>query len=192
MGAILCGGQSKRFGTDKALAYAGSRRIGDRVVSALRDGGADPVTAIGGTAGPTLGLPTVPDLRPGQGPLGGLATALLFAKTGYVLVTPCDVALLTAEHVATMLAAIDPNDEKAVVATVEEVPQHTVACWPASWGRRILSAVDNGSLAHRAALDMGEWESVELPAEALIDIDTPDELLSVERHLRRCADGSQD
>ena len=35
MGAILCGGQSKRFGSDKALAYAGSRRIGDRVVAAL-------------------------------------------------------------------------------------------------------------------------------------------------------------
>ncbi len=188
MGAVLCGGKSKRFGSDKALAFAGRRRIGDRVVTALRTGGADPVTAIGGTAGPTLGLPTVPDLRPGQGPLGGLATALLFAKTGHVLVTPCDVALLTSDHVAAMLAAIESNPDRAVVATVEQVPQHTVGCWPANWGRKILKAVDNGLLAHRAALEMGEWTGVELPAEALIDIDTPEELLTVERHLKEISD----
>ena len=184
MGAILCGGQSKRFGSDKALAYAGSRRIGDRVVAALRDGGADPVTAIGGAAGHALGLPTVPDLRPGQGPLGGLATALLFAKVGHVLVTPCDVALLSADHVAALLDAIEPGVDQAVVATVEGVPQHTVGCWPATWGRRILGAVDGGSLAHRSALEMGDWIGVEVPAEAVIDVDTPAELVSVEQRLK--------
>ncbi|MDA3039312.1 MAG: NTP transferase domain-containing protein, partial [Actinomycetota bacterium] len=58
-GAILVGGASRRFGSDKALAIAGDLLMGQRVVAALRDGGVDPVVAVGGTAGSRLGLVTV-------------------------------------------------------------------------------------------------------------------------------------
>ena len=179
VGAVLCGGRSSRFGSDKALAPFGSSTVGARVVAALRNGGIDPVVAIGGTAGTGLGLPTVADLRPGQGPLGGLATALLWARTGWVLAAPCDLPLLEPVHVAALLAARprpEQDEDRPVVAVVDGRPQPSLGCWPAGHGRRLLALVDGEQRALRAAIDGIEWLGVELPADALADADTPEEL----------------
>ncbi|HEX7874144.1 MAG TPA: molybdenum cofactor guanylyltransferase [Sphingobium sp.] len=85
MGAVLAGGLSSRFGSDKALATLDGRRLIDRAVDALsrhcrtvviigRDGGA----------------PDWP--HPGMGPLGGLAGALRHARAmGHDAVLSCGV-----------------------------------------------------------------------------------------------------
>ena len=175
VGAVLCGGRSSRFGSDKALADADGVPVGARVIAALRGGGADPVVAIGGTAGPELNIPTIADLRPG-GPLPGLATALLWAKSGLVVVAPCDLVLLTADNISALLGVAAIHRGKAVVATREGEPQVSLAVWPAERGRDVLRAVDEGKRAFRAALDLIDWVGVELPESALADADTPEEL----------------
>ena len=177
---MLCGGRSERFGSDKALAPFGASTVGARVVAALREGGADPVVAIGGLAGEQLAVPTVPDRRPGDGPLGGLATALLWARVGSVVVVPCDLPLLSSDHVARLLA-VDPPDDVAVVATVDGEPRISLGRWPASQGRRLLDLVDGGERRFRRALDHLPWQGVELPVDAVTDADTPDELARLER-----------
>ncbi|MGH1489913.1 MAG: molybdenum cofactor guanylyltransferase [Acidimicrobiales bacterium] len=184
VGAVLCGGRSSRFGSDKALADAGGRLLGQTVVDALREALVDPVVAIGGSAGPTLGLPTVPDLRPGDGPLGGLATALLWAKTGPVVVVPCDLVLLQAAHIEAVVAAARRHEGHVVVATVLGEPQVSLACWPAERGREVLKLLDAGKRRFYDALDQPEWVGVELPADAISDADTPEDL---ERILNRPA-----
>lgn len=184
VGAVLCGGQSSRFGSDKALADAGGRLLGQTVVDALREAFVDPVVAIGGSAGPTLGLPTVPDLRPGDGPLGGLATALLWAKTGPVVVVPCDLVLLQAAHVEAVIAAARRYEGQVTVATVLGKPQVSLACWPAERGREVLKLLDAGQRRFYDALDQLDWVGVELPADAISDADTPEDL---ERILNRPA-----
>jgi molybdopterin-guanine dinucleotide biosynthesis protein A len=176
LGAILCGGRSSRFGSDKALAVVDDRPLGLLIVDTLRAGGVEPVVAIGGAAGPAIGIPTVADLRPGDGPLAGLATALLWAKTGSVLVVPCDLPLLAATHVAALVDAAKQTPDTATVALVGGEPQVSVACWPARHGRRILELLDRGDRRFRAALDAIEWTGVELPADAIADADTPAEL----------------
>lgn len=176
VGAVLCGGRSSRFGSDKALADADGVPVGARVIAALRGGGADPVAAIGGTAGPALNIPTIADLRPGEGPLPGLATALLWAKTGLVVVAPCDLVLLSPTDVAALVSAAAINPGLAVVATRDGEPQVSLAVWPAERGRDVLKIVDQGKRAFRAALDVIDWVGVELPSSALADADTPDEL----------------
>lgn len=177
VGAVLCGGRSSRFGSDKALAPFGASTVGARIVTALRSAAVDPVVAIGGTAGDELNIPTVTDLRPGEGPLGGLATALLWARTGWVLVAPCDVPLLTPAHVAALLdARIGADEDRPVVAVVDGRPQPSLACWPADHGRRLLAMVDGDRRALRSSIDGIEWRGVELPADAVADADTPEEL----------------
>lgn len=179
IGAVLCGGQSRRFGSDKALAPFRSSTVGARVVAALRGAGVDPVVAIGGTAGTALGLPTIDDRRPGDGPLAGLATALLWARRGWVVVVPCDLPLLDAGHVTRLLEA-GPEDERAVVATVDGQPTVSLAVWPAQRARVVLGLIEAGERRFRAALDEVGWRGVEVPPEAVTDADTPEELARLE------------
>ncbi len=176
IGAVLCGGRSPRFGSDKALAPAGDLLVGQRVVAALRAAGVDPVAAIGGSAGPRIGVPTIADLRPGDGPLAGLATALLWAKTGPVVVVPCDLVLLQGAHVSALLAAAVVDPKAVTVATVGGSPQVSLACWPAEHGRSVLQMLDRGEHRFHRALDELGWVGVELPPDAVADADTPAQL----------------
>ena len=180
VGAVLCGGRSSRFGSDKALADVNGRPLAAGIVAALRAVGADPVAAIGGSAGPALGIPTIPDRFPAEGPLGGLATALLWAGRGRVLVTPCDLPLVRADDLARLIdPALGPLDDTAAVATVDGRPQPSIGCWPARRGPELLALMNQGRRAWRAALDVGPWVGVELPADALADADTPGELAAL-------------
>lgn len=181
VGAVLCGGRSRRFGSDKALADAGGRPLGLRVVEALRQGGADPVLAVGGRAGDGLGVPTLADRAPGQGPLAALATVLLWARTGLVVVAPCDLPLLTGAHVRALVDAATAGDAagtggRASVAFVGGGPQAMLACWPARWGPAVATLLHGGARSWRAALEAGPWDPVALPAEAVADADTPEAL----------------
>lgn len=184
-GAVLCGGQSSRFGRDKALVDAGGQLLGARVIMALRQAGIDPVVAVGGTAGPALGVPTVPDRQPGQGPLPALATALRWAKHGLVVVVPCDLPLLNANHVLALVEQARSQPGTAVVAS-DGRPQPSVGCWPASLARSVQALIDTGARTWRAALEAGPWTEVPLPPEAMADADTPAEL---DRLLRVNLDG---
>jgi hypothetical protein len=73
LGAVLAGGQSSRFGSDKALAELDGRTLLARAVEALQ-AQCDAVVVVGREDAP---VPTLPDRpRPGMGPLGGIAAAL--------------------------------------------------------------------------------------------------------------------
>jgi molybdenum cofactor guanylyltransferase len=91
LGAVLAGGQSRRFGSDKATALLGGKPLIDHAIDALRPIVHD-VIVVGGSR---EGLSSIAD-RPaiGAGPLGGLCAAIYHASLhGYagVLTTGCDV-----------------------------------------------------------------------------------------------------
>lgn len=94
-GAILAGGESRRFGSPKALAPVGGVRIIDRVVSVLSRVVPDLVLlANEPELFEDLRLPTRPDVRPGLGALGGLHTGLIWARDEGrpgILAVACDM-----------------------------------------------------------------------------------------------------
>lgn len=182
IGAILTGGQSRRFGSDKALSSLGEDPstgspvlMGQRLVSELRRAGCDPVVAVGGTAGHSLGIPVVQDRYPDQGPLAGLASLLSWAGTGRVLVVPCDLPLIRAEDVSQLLIETDGthNPAGAVIALDNGTPQPTVGCWPAESASALLGLVRSGERRLRAAFDVVPWTGVELDPTVLCDADDP-------------------
>lgn len=80
-GAVLAGGESRRYGSPKALAQVGGARIIDRVVAVLRRVTPELVLlANEPDLFADLGLPTRPDVRLGLGALGGIHTGLLWAR----------------------------------------------------------------------------------------------------------------
>lgn len=96
LGAVLAGGRSRRFGSDKALAELDGRPLIEHAATALRDH-VDHVV-ICGRDSPVAGLASVADWpAPDLGPLGGLCGALRYAAAhGYdaVLSIGCDTPIV--------------------------------------------------------------------------------------------------
>lgn len=78
LGVILAGGQSRRFGADKAVTPLGHMRLIEHVMRrAMPQVGALAVS--GRDYG--LGLPVIDDHAGSEGPLSGILSALLWART---------------------------------------------------------------------------------------------------------------
>ncbi len=100
LAAILGGGQSQRFGSDKALALFRGHAIIDHVLAAATSM-AEAVVLCGRTHHDLTALPDRP--APDLGPLGGLCAALHHGlKMGYshVLTLGCDMPILPVDLVA--------------------------------------------------------------------------------------------
>ena len=90
LGVVLAGGQSTRFGSDKAMAELGGRTLLARAFDTL-SGFCELVIVAGRERGP--GHRCIPDWpHANMGPLGGIAAALRIARDeGYDSVLSCGV-----------------------------------------------------------------------------------------------------
>jgi len=138
---ILAGGQSRRMGQDKALLRLapGGPTLIERVVAAAQVLGPVWIVANPPDRYAWLGLPSVGDVEPGQGPLGGLAAGLAATGAAYNLVLACDLPDL--DPAVLHLLADQPRDYDALVprwtapdGTVQIEPLHAIYsadCLPA-------------------------------------------------------------
>ena len=93
LGAVLAGGRSRRFGSDKAVAMLDGQTLLDHALAALRPH-CDAVVIVGREGG----IADWP--RPDMGPLGAIAGALRHAAAngfGQVLTAPVDCVRLPAD-----------------------------------------------------------------------------------------------
>lgn len=151
-GAVLAGGQSRRMGTDKALISTEGVTLVERAVAALTEAGADPVVVVGGNraAISSLGLVIVDDHWPGEGPLGGIITALRSVATELVAVLSCDLTEASSIAVGSVVGALGSAD--VAVPVVEGRSQWMHAVWRRSTLPVLEDAFAVGVRAPRAAL----------------------------------------
>ena len=129
-GVVLAGGESTRFGDDnKALAHFAGEPLIVRVVTALRGAtGTYPLLAAKSDEGaaellavlPTL--QTVSDDTDFEGPIAGLFAAAEAVSTPWIVVTGCDMPLVSELAVQTLLDHADA-DVDAVVPCEEGHPE---------------------------------------------------------------------
>jgi molybdenum cofactor guanylyltransferase len=99
-GFVLAGGKSSRMGRDKALLEVAGKPLVKRAAELL-----EPLTASVTLIGEPqryshLGLPVLADRWPGEGPLGGIVTALEALRSPWCLILACDMPFLTPEWLA--------------------------------------------------------------------------------------------
>ena len=104
LGVILAGGQSRRYGEDKALAPLGGSRLIEHVLTrAAPQVGAMAVSG----RGYGLGIPVISDAFVSEGPLSGVISALDWAKAnGFSAIATfsCDAPFFPQDLVAKFLA----------------------------------------------------------------------------------------
>lgn len=167
LGAILAGGQSTRFGSDKAMAMLpDGRTLMDHAIATLRPHVAEIVVC--GRAG---GLPDRP--APGLGPLGGLNAALHHARArGFdgVLSSGCDMPAYPAEAPALL---IGPS-----AAALSDQP--LIGWWPAS-----LAAELDAHLAEENSRSIRGWlarvggRAIDAPGITPPNINRPGDLMKL-------------
>ncbi len=107
------------MGRDKALVPFDGTPMVSRVADTLRGAGCDPVIAIGGDeiALGDLGLTVIGDRWPGEGPLGGVITALEhFSAHDVVVIAACDLPRISTMTVTALVNALADTPEGTDVA----------------------------------------------------------------------------
>jgi len=152
LGAVLAGGQSRRFGSDKALAILGGAPLIEHAIAAL-SAQTDAVIVCGREWGDWV----ADRPAPGLGPLGGINAALhCAAERGFdaVLTLPCDTPLVPPD-IAKQLAAAGP------AAFLRDMP--VIGLWPVA-----LAPTLDAHLARSVDRSVRGWaRSVEAVASAL-------------------------
>jgi molybdopterin-guanine dinucleotide biosynthesis protein A len=160
------------MGRDKASLLVNGVPMAVRVAVALRAAGASAVACIGRAPGPAAGdLAAVPDLHPGEGPLGGVLTALGWAGDAVVVVAPCDLLAPDPAAFAALAARADP-----VAAADVDHPLPIGLAPPALGPLRAAFAAGERSVRRALAASDLRVTAVELRPGALADADTPADL----------------
>jgi CTP:molybdopterin cytidylyltransferase MocA len=183
-GVLLAAGQGSRLGTPKALVELGGRRLVDRGIDLLRDGGAAPVFVVTGAV--RLSVPGVrsvhnPDWPTGMG--SSLAAGLwaLPDDCAAAVIALVDQPLIGVDAVRRLIAAYQAGAQVAV-ATYHGKPRNPVLLARNHWAGVLEAAVGDAGArpylrAHPDLVTEVECADTGRPD----DVDTPGDLARLSR-----------
>ncbi|MED5277329.1 MAG: molybdenum cofactor guanylyltransferase [Actinomycetota bacterium] len=177
-GAVLAGGFSKRMGFDKALLELDGKPLITRVTESLLEAGLVAPQIVGGDIESfrKLGYSCLEDEYPGEGPLGGIITALNYFKAlekSHVFVVACDLPNISASFINQMCKESLKEKESVIVAMANGYLQWMHTLWPTTILETLIEAFKNGE---RAA-----WRAIKDVPLIKIDSANPDHLLDIDR-----------
>ncbi len=130
LGAVLAGGQSRRLGRDKARVELEGLTLVERAVATLSGVFSTVIIVSPEREGLRLsGSEVVPDLQSGQGPLGGIATALDWAGGQSTFVLACDMPFVSSDLVEHVIKSVSDEGQETSRA------DGPIACVPRWLGR---------------------------------------------------------
>ena len=110
-GYVLTGGASSRMGRDKGmLPYRGGTLV-EAVARAVKDAAGSAVLV----GHPESNPGAIPDLYPGQGPLGGILTALHHTRAEWNLIVACDMPELDGPMLRGLLERAEREEVDALL-----------------------------------------------------------------------------
>ena len=168
---VLAGGASKRFGQDKALAMLSGKTLLERMSELSCHFGRGVRVVAPPSRYSIVGAEVVADRWPGQGPLGGIITALWHAKRSqgkakWLLIVSCDMPFLTREWLSFLVERALTSNADAVVPRSPSGLEPLCACWRTAAVDLLQTAFDEGlrkvtdgiNRLRVEVLDEGDWK----------------------------------
>jgi len=172
----MAGGQSSRFGLDKAKVELGGKRMLTRMCNLVVEAtGSVSVVAQSGRYR-DFDVWIVEDRWPGEGPLGGIITALLATTLtdggrDWNLIVSCDMPFLTREWLAYLLGRALTSEAHEVLPLSGNGPEPLCACWRREAGVQLQDAFDSGVRRVTEAMKRLRTESLDEQAWKRFDTD---------------------
>jgi molybdopterin-guanine dinucleotide biosynthesis protein A len=186
----LAGGLSRRLGQDKPSLLLEGRPLAFWVAEALAPWVAacwlvtnQPQSHL------SLGLPLVTDLRPWQGPLGGLETALFYARTPLVLAAAADTPFLEPSLLAALVSRAAQGVKTAVICHSVRGPQPFPGIYAVRLLPRLAAFLDEGGRqvqrfleqCRPQALSQEEVARLDPQGRSFMNLNTPADLQAAAR-----------
>ena len=170
-GYILAGGGSTRFGRDKALVEVGGRPMIARMSELVRRVTRQLKIVAGPGKYEAFGVEIVEDRWPGEGPLGGIITALedaarSAARTEWNFILSCDMPFLTREWLTFLGERAAKSKAQVVFAHSASGPEPLCACWRTDSAAKLRSGFEHGvrkvtegiAMLRAEVLDGADWK----------------------------------
>jgi molybdopterin-guanine dinucleotide biosynthesis protein A len=168
---VLAGGGSTRFGRDKALVEFSGKPILARMIDAVRGTSKDVRIVAASGKYETFETEIVEDRWPGEGPLGGIVTALLYTRENepeceWNLIVSCDMPFLTAGWLRFLVERATKGAAQVVVPHSGNGPEPLCACWQtdavdtlqAAFERGVRKVTQGIALLRAEVLDERDWK----------------------------------
>jgi molybdopterin-guanine dinucleotide biosynthesis protein A len=152
-GFVLAGGASSRFGRDKALVEFDDETLISRLCRTLQSATTTDVSIIGeADKFEHVGVDCIPDRWPGEGPLGGITTALSAIQATdtapdqnvWSLIIGCDMPFLTTQWLQHLASRAIASKAEVVVPESKYGLEPLCACWRGSAAPALTRLFESG------------------------------------------------
>ncbi|HKM66030.1 MAG TPA: molybdenum cofactor guanylyltransferase [Candidatus Acidoferrum sp.] len=196
-GYVQAGGGSTRFGTDKALVELAGKTVLARTCELLA-----PICTSVRIVAPTEKYPDAPvpviaDKWPGEGPLGGILTALYHADGlsrtlqearakgaeahAFALILSCDMPFLTREWLVYLCDRTAISKAEVIVPESKNGLEPLCACWRTDAAARVRAVFDGGvrkvteamKRLRMEVLDESAWKRFDSDGRLFWNMNTP-------------------
>lgn len=186
---ILAGGKSSRFGKDKAGMEISGERVLDRLIELVK-GFPFRAVAVVFAATQEMDLPPsitiLRDDQEGLGPIGGLATAMRHLPGG-ILVTACDMPLVSSPLVKWLLDHYDANAD-AVIARHQGGVEPLFGIYEKSFLPAMEEAIKSGRYALHVLLEAANVRFVDAPdrfGDEFVNVNTPEDYIELQKAMAK-------
>ncbi len=195
-GFLQAGGGSTRFGTDKALVRLGGKTMLQRT-GELLSGVCEEVRIVAPAAKyGNEAWPVIADQWPGEGPLGGILSALdtiqnFASATAWALIVSCDMPFLTQEFLVFLRDCALQSSAHVVAPRSSVGLEPLCACWRADAAAAIRNSFDASTRKVTEAmkrlpmevLDEPVWKRFDSDNRLFWNMNTPDDYEAARRIL---------
>lgn len=159
--AVLAGGASRRFGSNKALAAWRGKTLIEAVIDAASEIFDDIfIVSNNPEAFSFTGLDVVPDIHPGCGPLAGLEAAMEHSGRGRLMLLACDMPLVPPALLRHIAELALEKDALIAAPLINGYPQPLCAVYKRELLSRVRLMIDRNDLRIRALFEGIEYHGV--------------------------------
>lgn len=186
LGYVQAGGDSTRFGRDKALVGFGGRTMLAQTTGLLASVCGEVIIVAAEGQYPDVPVPLLADRWPGQGPLGGILTALQSSalrgtESIWNLIVSCDMPFLTRDWLEFLCQRAERSAAQVAVAESANGLEPLCACWKTTSMPSVQAAFDSGVRKVSDAmkrlpmevLDVSVWKRFDTKGRLFWNINTP-------------------
>jgi molybdopterin-guanine dinucleotide biosynthesis protein A len=193
---VLAGGMSTRMKRDKALLELGGVPMVLRIarLAEIHVASVAVVAPLGRYA--SLGLLEVADHWPGEGPLGGIVTALGASSADWVLILGCDLPYLTAEWIERLISralestaqAIVPESSRGLDPLAAMYRKDCAPAFSAAFDRGVRRVTEALGEIHFERATADQWSGPEPANFVLQNMNTPEDFAEAQRRISSLSD----